>query len=216
MSLLDGQGSGSNQSGMVNEKGEKLELWNYANETDKDGNKLSNFKEEVEGTVVNMMEVQATKYQSNEPEWWTDEHGNITGPKMDIEIAIHQDDGEELAWHIKPGSAKRYEKMSVARRALVDIVRTITKNPNTIDLTKLIGKRIRVSTYQCKLQNGNVVAYGAGNPRPWEVKLIGEGDENVVYYGQTPSQSMAPMPTTNNVSNVQEEVPEYGTEDIDF
>ncbi len=85
---------------------------------------------------------------------------------MDIEIAIQTPDKGELVWHIKPGSLKKYEKFSLARKAIIDALRTYFNDPSTMDMTKLVGLQVTVSTKDMITQDGQVIGYGAANPRP--------------------------------------------------
>lgn len=180
MSLLNGNTGGAALSAMKDENGNTISLWNYSAKVDKGGNPRKDYKESIEGTVVDMCEVQATKYQSTELDWWDDEQ---TQPKMDIEIALKQADGTDIAWHIKPGSRTKYEKFKIARKGLVDAARKASGNPQTLDITQLLGHKLRISTKEMVV-DGKVIPYGSGNARPWTVELLEGKDDSVVRFGK--------------------------------
>lgn len=184
MSLIDGQGTGTTGSGMKDAQGNAIPLWNYSNATDKDGNARADYAQSIQGTVVDLKEVQSTKFKSDELEWWDKAQ---TQPKMDIEIAIATPNKGELVWHIKPGSLRKYEKFSLARRAIIDAIRAYTSDANTNDMTKLLGLDVTISTQDMVTQDGKIIPYGSANPRPWTVTINGEGDKTLVRYGKAQS-----------------------------
>lgn len=194
MSLLDGTNDSMSMSGMVDAEGNPIKLWNYSAATTKEGQPRDDFKQTLQGILVDMKEVQATKYQSTELDWWFDKQGKPTAPKMDIELAIQEANGNNLVWHIKPGSSSNYKKFSLARKAMVDEVRRITKDPETNDITKLLGKEVYIKTEDMVLANGDTVSYGSSNPRPWEFKVVGDGDASLVRFGKEPKLKETDVP----------------------
>ena len=129
--------------------------WNYAH-PDKEGYMLS-----IQGTVVEVKEVPATKFNSNEIDRWPD--GN---PKLNICLVIQGQSGRELEWVFGPGGiTKPTTAMTACRTALQQAGKPAES------VAELGGLMVQVAT-QAPPQGFN---YGQGNPRPWAVTVLGPG-----------------------------------------
>ena len=129
--------------------------WNYAH-PDQEG-----FMLQIQGTVVEIKEVPATKFNSNEIDRWPD--GN---PKLNICLTIQGQSGRELDWTFSPGGTQKPTTAMAACRAALQAAGEPAES-----VAELGGKTIQVTT-QAPPQGFN---YGQGNPRPWAVQIMGPG-----------------------------------------
>lgn len=145
--------------------------WNFGN-PDKDGYQLS-----IEGTVIEIAEVQHTKFGTNEPEFWRD--GN---PKLDLEVTLLQQDGNEIKWSFSPRTRKDKVTnpmgLTAATAALFQAV-TQAGMPG-VNLNELLGKYVVISTRERKDSDGNLIGYDVRCPRPFSCEIAGNGDVSAV------------------------------------
>lgn len=156
MSIFDinGAKTGSNNS------------WNYS-----DPNK-PDYKPQIQGTVVQIKEVQSVNFMTKKPEFWPD--GN---PKLNVGIVIQDQDGTEYDWIFSPKSA--------GADALAAAL-----GPQATSMLEVAGKVIQVTTWEP--QNGG--KWAAGNPRPWQVQILGQGQ--IPYRGTVQYQGGKTQPQT--------------------
>lgn len=127
--------------------------WNYAHPENDE------FSTQITGTVVEINKVQTLGYPNRTPQFWED--GN---PKASCQIVIQGQSGREKTWTFTPN--KKGIPFNAVLKALIGY------NPNAQSIDDLGGLKICVSTemppqgYQ----------FGAGNPRPWSVQILGPGD----------------------------------------
>lgn len=129
--------------------------WNYS-----DPNK-DNYYLQLQGTVVEIKEVPATKFNSNEIDRWPD--GN---PKLNICLTIQGQSGRELDWVFSPGGTQKPTPAMAACRAALQAAGEPAQS-----VAELGGKTITVAT-QAPPEG---FTYGQGNPRPWAVQINGAG-----------------------------------------
>ena len=115
-------------------------IWNYT-DPNKEG-----FMLELTGTVVAVQEVQATKFNSNTPDFWPDS-GN---PKMNGRLVICGPNGGLRTWVFTPKRPIHHALFELAGGESME---------------GLIGKTITLSTVQPPAGFG----YSRQNPRPWHV-----------------------------------------------
>lgn len=145
--------------------------WNYSDPTKPD------YKPQLQGSVVQIKEVQSVNYVTKKPEFWND--GN---PKLNVAIVIQEQDGTEYDWIFSP--------KSTAADALAAAL-----GPQATSMLEAAGKVIQVSTWEP--QNG--MKYGANNPRPWQAQILGQSQVpyrgTVKYQGNAqPQQQAQPQP----------------------
>lgn len=148
--------------------------WNYS-----DPNK-PDYKPQIQGTVVQIKEVQSVNFMTKKPEFWPD--GN---PKLNVGIVIQDQNGTEYDWIFSPKSA--------GADALAAAL-----GPQATSMLEVAGKVIQVTTWEP--QNGG--KWAAGNPRPWQVQVLGQGQipyRGTVQYqgnkaGQQPQQQVQQQP----------------------
>ena len=126
--------------------------WNYSNPNGE------NYRDTIEGTVVEFSQPQRSNFQTKLPETWP--NGD---PKLDWCLTIRQRNGDEINWRFAPGSSKRPK---LARQALMDAM------PDVKFVEEVLGKFIRVHTPQG--------VYSLQNPRPWTVTVLGDGEKDKV------------------------------------
>lgn len=120
--------------------------WNYS-----DPNK-PDYKPQIQGSVVQIKEVQSVNFMTKKPEFWPD--GN---PKLNVGIVIQDQNGTEYDWIFSPKSAGA-EALAAAL------------GPQATSMLEAAGKIIQVTTWEP--QNGG--KWAAGNPRPWQVQIMGQ------------------------------------------
>lgn len=123
--------------------------WNYS-----DPSKES-YMPSITGTVVEISEVQSTNFQTRQPEYWQD--GN---PKLNIQLTIQGQSGKELPWVFSPKSLG----MDAVKAALQ------AYKPDSNSVADIGGLLVEVST------QGDSTQYHANNPRPWNVRILGQGN----------------------------------------
>lgn len=129
--------------------------WNYS-DPNKDGYMTS-----LQGTVVEIKEVAKTKFNSNEIDCWEDGK-----PKLNICLTIQGQSGRELDWIFGPGGVTKPTAAMAACRAALQAAGLPAQS-----IAELGGKFISVATQEPP----QGFAYGAQNPRPWAVQILGEG-----------------------------------------
>ena len=129
--------------------------WNYSDKS-KEG-----YMTQIAGTVVEVKEVPATKFGTNEIDRWPD--GNA---KLNISLVIQGQSGRELEWVFGPGGK---QKPSTAMQACRAALQAAGKPAESV--AELGGLFVQVSTVEPP-QGFN---YGSGNPRPWSVQVTGQG-----------------------------------------
>lgn len=120
--------------------------WNYSDSS------KPNYMTSIQGTVVEINEVQSRNYMTKQPEFWPD--GN---PKLNIEFVIQGQSGRELPWVFSP--------KSTAAQAVKTAL--LAMNPNAKSIAEVGGYLVEIST-----QEGQ---WGQGRPRPWNFKILGMG-----------------------------------------
>lgn len=129
--------------------------WNYS-DPNKEGYML-----QLQGTVVEIKEVPATKFNSNEIDRWPD--GN---PKLNIALVIQGQSGRELEWVFSPGGIQRPTQAMAACRSALQAAGKPAES-----VAELGGLFISVATQEAP----QGFSYGAQNPRPWAVQVLGQG-----------------------------------------
>lgn len=156
-------GSGNSGSGSY---------WNYS-KPDKDGYALS-----IEGTVVEIAEVPAKKFGTDEIDRWP--QGNA---KLNAKITLAKDDGTEISWEFKPRTKRDKHSnplgMSVSLAALFNAC-TQAGLPGQ-HLKELLGKYIAISTRERRDSEGNPIGYDVRCPRPFSATIIREGDHTKIH-----------------------------------
>lgn len=126
--------------------------WNYSDNT------KQNYREWIQGTVVEISNPQARDFATGKPATWPD--GN---PKRNLMLSLLQQDNMEITWTFSPKSV-------AANACLVALDPQGTRDQVSIE--ELLGKFITVQT-----QAG---AYNSQHPRPWTVRIDGDGQANAV------------------------------------
>ena len=144
--------------------GSESKGWNFSN-PDKE-----NYMTVIEGTVVEWTHPVRKIWGTQQDDCWP--NGD---PKRDWSFFIRGRSGRELIWRFKPGSDK---KPTVARRAIAAGLQAAGGNR----IEDIIGKFVRISTEEGK--------YGLGNPRPWTVEILGEGELDKVRGVQYPDEKL--------------------------
>lgn len=141
------------------------QYWNFSN-PDKEG-----FMETIEGTLVEFSQPQHIDWATKQPAYlpWGP-------PQLDWKMVIRGRSGRELVWKFDP---KSRTKPSAARQALVDAA---VEN-QMHDVEDFLGKFIRISTKSGK--------WGLGNPRPWKVEVLGDGEADEVRGSIPPAKQMS-------------------------
>lgn len=121
------------------------------NATDPNG---ENYHPMIQGTVVEINEVQARNFQTKQPEFWDD--GN---PKLNLQLIIQAQDGREYPWTFSPKSLA----MDALKAALTGY------NSKASSVVEIGGLMVQVWTDESK------APYGANNPRPWGCQILGQG-----------------------------------------
>ena len=153
--------------------GPTARYWNFT-KPEKEGYTLT-----IEGTVVEIIREIKRDYMTKELEYYKDSGR----PKLQWKFFLLQPDGEEVIW-------KFDNKMSgTGERACVGALTNGQGGRCSFD--RFIGKYIRVST-----GNGN---YGLGNPRPYGVEILRDGDAGAVrgchdYSRETQQPQAQPQP----------------------
>ena len=180
-------------------RGGSSNKWNYS-DSSKEG-----FMTQIQGTVVEVKEVAATKFNSNEIDRWPDGHA-----KINVCLVIQGQSGKELEWVFSPGSVvKPTPAMQACRTALQ------AAGYPAVSVAELGGMTVNIST----VQPPEGFSYGVGNPRPWTVQIVGAGTvpfRGVTEYEEVPAPpapAAAPVMQAPPVEQVPVEV--YG-EDIPF
>ena len=154
MSMFDLKGSDSNN-------------WNYSDNT------KANYREWIQGTVVEISNPQARDFNTGQPAFWPD--GN---PKRNLMMTLLQQDNTEVTWTFSPKSV-------AANACLAALDPQGTREQVSIE--ELLGKFVTIQT-----QAGN---YNNRQPRPWAVRVDGDGQANAVRGLKDLSQPQpAPMP----------------------
>lgn len=170
--------------------------WNYSDREKDD------FALQIDGTVVEMKQVQETKYQTNEPLFWGNENGRVckvtkdTGqPCLNFCIVIDTVQFGEKEWIFNPktkkdatidprtGQPKNPDGLSRASMAIQHAL--IQAGMDAGNLDNLGGMSISVST-QDPPEN---FSYGPTSPRPFGVRINGKGDKpfrGCFPFGQAP------------------------------
>lgn len=120
--------------------------WNYS-DPQKPG-----YMPSIQGTVVEINEVQARNYMTKQPEFWPDGK-----PKLNIEFVIQGQSGRELPWVFGPKSTAA----DAVKKAL------LAMNPNATSMADVGGYLVKVTTHDGQ--------WGQGRPRPWEFEILGLG-----------------------------------------
>ncbi|WP_322154374.1 hypothetical protein [Paratractidigestivibacter sp.] len=142
-------------------------FWNYS-KPDKDGYCLS-----IEGTVVEIAEVAAKKFGTDEIDRWP--QGNA---KLNVMITLAKDDGTEVSWEFKPRTKKDKHSnpmgMTIALSALFEAC-TNAGMPGQ-HLNELLGKYVAINTRERRDSEGNPIGYDVRCPRPFAATIIRDGD----------------------------------------
>ena len=161
-------------------------MWNYAH-PDREG-----FMLQIQGTVVEVKEVAATKFNSNEIDRWPD--GN---PKLNVCLTIQGQSGRELDWVFSPGGTQKPTTAMAACRAALQAAGEPAES-----VAELGGKTIVVAT----VAPPEGFNYGQGNPRPWSVQVLGPGTvpfRGVHEYTGEPQPQPQPQPQAQPVAQPQ-------------
>lgn len=164
--------------------------WNYS-----DPNKAG-YAEQVQGTVVEISNPQARDFSTGKPAFWDD--GN---PKRNLCVTIQKADGKDVQWIFTPRS-----KAAEACLKALDPDGTRAE----VSIQELLGKLVTVAT--------KAGAYNAQHPRPWAVRVDGQGTGAVrgLVDLSAPQAQQAPAPAQAPAAGG-EEIPEiYTDDDIPF
>lgn len=146
-------------------------FWNYS-KPDKDGYALT-----IEGTVVEIAEVAAKKFGTDEIDRWP--QGNA---KLNVMLTLAGPNGTEISWEFKPRTKKDKHSnplgMTPALNALFEAC-TNAGLPGQ-NLNELLGKYIAVSTKERRDSEGNPIGYDVRCPRPFAASIIRDGEKNKV------------------------------------
>lgn len=157
--------------------------WNYSN-PNKDG-----YSETITGTVLGMQEIQACTYNPSggmgTPEFWP--NGD---PKMNIRIMLADQGGALKTFTFQPAGKE-------ARAGLKPSVHMeLFHLTGDTDLTNLIGKTIKLTTWPQNPQTGQ--AWQRGNPRMFVAELVEEGPYQLVSPAQLPPDMTIPKVYANS------------------
>jgi hypothetical protein len=153
--------------------------WNYSDNT-KEG-----YSEILEGTVVEVSNPQALDFQTRQPKFWPD--GN---PVRNFRLTVLKQDGEEVSWTFQGGKPK--VSPNGAMNAIQACIAGLDPSgmAQRVSLEDILGKHVTIQT--------RAGSYNAGNPRPWWVKVHGDGDiskvRGVVDLSKEQAQPQAPQP----------------------
>lgn len=141
--------------------------WNYTKPDQ------PNYTQSLIGTIVAIQEVQAREYTQNgtpgAPKFWP--QGD---PMMNHRIALARPDGSLVHFVYQPASKKNKEQDTGIHMALFHLT-------GNSDMNALIGKTIQLDTWDMVRANGQVIKYASGNPRPFTVHEVINGE--VVTFG---------------------------------
>lgn len=150
-----------NPSGAVNNS------WNYAKPDQ------PNYTQSLVGTVVAIQEIQKRAFTGNgtpgAPEFWP--QGD---PKMNQRIALVTPDGRLVHFVYQPAGKKQKAEDTGPHMALFHLT-------GDSDMNALVGKTIQIDTWDMVGANGTVIKYGSGNPRPFTVHEVINGE--IVTFG---------------------------------
>lgn len=185
--------------------------WNYSDKEKED------FSLQIDGTVVEMKQVQETQYKTNAPLFWKNDGGRATkviedtgSPCLNFCIVIDTIQFGEKEWVFNPktkkdntldhqtGRPKNPEGLSRASLAIQQALVSAGMDPSNLD--QLGGLNISVSTKEPP----EGFDYGPTSPRPFGVRINGKGDKpfrGCFPFGQTSkpahvqAPAMQPSPT---------------------
>lgn len=148
--------------------------WNCTNPNE------PNYMPSITGTVVAVKEMPKLNFVTKKPEYWDD--GNV---KLNVALTIQGQSGRELDWIFSPKSVAA----DACKNALAQF------KPDASGYADLGGLMVTVSTREP--QQGER-PWGQGNPRPWAMQILGQG--NVPFRGVFPyvPQQNAPAPQVAN------------------
>lgn len=139
--------------------------WNYSNRENDD------FALAITGDVVEMKQVQATKYGTNEPDFWENKDGSRS-PKLNFCITIKSDILGEKDWVFNPYTKKTQQNPDGYSKSMMAIVNALTAagfTGSNLAVDSLGGRNITVSTQEPP----EGFSYGAGSPRPFALTING-------------------------------------------
>lgn len=141
--------------------------WNYSNPN------KPNYSQTLIGTVVALQEIQKRKFlgpgQYGAPEFWPEGR-----PKMNQRMTLATPDGSLVSFIYQPASNPQKKEDKGIHLALFHLT-------GDTDMNNLIGKTIQIDTWDMVNNAGTPIKYGAGNPRPFTVYEMING--NLVTFG---------------------------------
>lgn len=126
--------------------------WNYSNANN------PHYSLRMNGTVVEISNPQSINYATKQPETWPD--GN---PKRNLRLTFADAGGQEWNWTFAP--------RSVAARAILEALDP-QNTGRPVSIEEILGKLVDVTTIEG--------VFNQQHPRPWNVKVLGEGQVNLV------------------------------------
>ena len=146
-------------------------FWNYS-KPDKDGYTLS-----IEGTVVEIAEVAAKKFGTDEIDRWP--QGNA---KLNVSMTLLEPNGSEISWEFKPRTKKDKHSNPLGMTPALNCLFEACTNAGLPgqNLNELLGKYVAISTRERKDSEGNLIGYDVRCPRPFAAAIIRDGEKNKV------------------------------------
>ncbi len=155
----------------VGSTGSGNNFWNYS-KPDKDGYTLS-----IEGTVVEIAEVAAKKFGTDEIDRWP--QGNA---KLNVSMTLLEPNGSEISWEFKPRTKKDKHSNPLGMTPALNCLFEACTNAGLPgqNLNELLGKYVAISTRERKDSEGNLIGYDVRCPRPFAAAIIRDGEKNKV------------------------------------
>lgn len=179
--------------------------WNYSKKDKPD------YATRIDGTVVEMKQVQETQFQTNAPLFWRNDGGRATKvtedtgqPCLNFCVVIDTKQFGEKEWTFNPktkkdmtldpktGRPKNPDGLSRASMAIQAALVEAGMDPNNLD--QIGGMNVSLATKEPP----EGFDYGPTSPRPFYMKINGKGDKpfrGCFPFGQTPKMSSQPTPS---------------------
>lgn len=189
--------------------------WNYSDKAKPD------FALQIDGTVVEMKQVQETQYQTNAPLFWKNDGGravkvvdNTGQPCLNFCIVIDTDQFGEKEWTFNPktkkdmsidpntGMPRNPDGLSKASFAIQQAL--VEAGMDATNLDQIGGMHISV----CTKEPPEGFDYGPTSPRPFGVKINGMGNKKFrgcFPFGQSPKPPVMQVPAQKPM---QQQVPQ--------
>jgi len=134
--------------------------WNYSYPNRDD------YTDNITGTVVEISNPLHRNFSTKEVEYFDP---GKTAPKRDWCMTLLKQDGAEVDWMLYGG------KSGAAAKACLKALDP-QDNRDNVSIEELLGKMVTVST----IAPPAGFSYGQSNPRPWQVIILGEGNQQAV------------------------------------